>query len=459
MREILAGLRQPGALNAVEIADALQGTLRPYQHEGLSWLRLLTKLGLGACLADDMGLGKTIQVLALLLGENRDGAARPGAPSILVVPASLLGNWRDEASRFAPSLKLRFLHPAETDRQTLADIEAAPQAHLADTDLVVTTYAMLVRQSWLAEVSWRLVILDEAQAIKNPATRQSRAVRKLPGAARIALTGTPVENRLGDLWALFDFLNPGLLGSRKVFQSFVKSLQAREENPFEPLRRLVGPYILRRLKTDPAIISDLPEKTETARYCYLTRTQVKLYGQVVRTMKREMESAVDIARRGVVLRSLLRLKQVCNHPSQLLGDGEFRPRRQRQVSPSGGNLRRACRTPGEGAGLYPVPRDHRSAGRAPGGDFRAVRAGAARCDRGRAAPRPGRPVPERRRSAVLHPVAQGGRYRPESDRCVARHPLRPLVEPGGRESGHRPRLSHRPASQRAGAQVHDHRHG
>ena len=325
MREILAGLRQPGALNAVEVADTLHGTLRPYQHEGLGWLRLLTKLGLGACLADDMGLGKTIQVLALLLSENRDGASRPGAPSILVVPASLLGNWRDEASRFAPSLKLRFLHPAETDRQTLADIAAAPEAHLAETDLVVTTYAMLVRQSWLAGVSWRLVILDEAQAIKNPATRQSRAVRKLPGAARIALTGTPVENRLGDLWALFDFLNPGLLGSRKVFQSFVKSLQAREENPFEPLRRLVGPYILRRLKTDPEIIGDLPEKTETARYCNLTRTQVKLYGQVVRTMKREMESAVDIARRGVVLRSLLRLKQVCNHPSQLLGDGEFRP--------------------------------------------------------------------------------------------------------------------------------------
>ena len=325
MREILTGLRQPGALDAVEVGEALQGTLRPYQHEGLSWLRLLTRLGLGACLADDMGLGKTIQVLALLLCERRDGAQRPGAPSILVVPASLLGNWRDEAARFAPSLKLRFLHPAETDRQTLADIEAAPEANLADTDLVVTTYAMVVRQTWLAEVSWRLVILDEAQAIKNPATRQSRAVRKLPGAARIALTGTPVENRLGDLWALFDFLNPGLLGSRKVFQSFVKSLQAREENPFAPLRRLVGPYILRRLKTDREIISDLPEKTETARYCYLTRAQVKLYGQVVRTMKREMESAVDIARRGVVLRSLLRLKQVCNHPSQLSGDGEYRP--------------------------------------------------------------------------------------------------------------------------------------
>ena len=325
MREILAGLRQPGALDAVEIADALHGTLRPYQHDGLSWLRFLTRLGLGACLADDMGLGKTIQVLALLLGERREQAEPPGAPSILVVPASLLGNWRDEAVRFAPSLKLRLLHPAETDRQTLADIEAAPEAHLADTDLVVTTYAMLVRQSWLAEVSWRLVILDEAQAIKNPATRQSRAVRKLPAAARIALTGTPVENRLSDLWALFDFLNPGLLGSLKVFRSFVKDLQAREENPFAPLRRLVGPYILRRLKTDREIISDLPEKTETARYCHLTRLQVKLYGQVVRTMQRDMESTVDIARRGVVLRSLLRLKQVCNHPSQLAGDGEYRP--------------------------------------------------------------------------------------------------------------------------------------
>ena len=325
MREILAGLRQPGALDAVTIGDALHGTLRAYQHEGLSWLRFLTKLGLGACLADDMGLGKTIQVLALLLCESRDGTQRPGAPSILVVPASLLGNWRSEAARFAPSLKLCFLHPAETDRQSLADIAAAPEARLVDTDLVVTTYAMLVRQTWLAEVSWRLVILDEAQAVKNPATRQSRAARKLPADARIAMTGTPVENRLGDLWALFDFLNPGLLGSRTVFQSFVKSLQAREENPFAPLRRLVGPYILRRLKTDRAIISDLPEKTETACYCHLTRAQVKLYGQVVRNMKREMESAVDIARRGVVLRSLLRLKQVCNHPSQLSGDGEYRP--------------------------------------------------------------------------------------------------------------------------------------
>ena len=325
MREILSGLRQPHALAAVEVGDALHGTLRPYQREGLSWLRFLTTLGLGACLADDMGLGKTLQVLALLLCARDEGTGGQGVPSLLVVPASLLGNWRGEAARFAPSLKLCFLHPAETDRHTLSDIAAAPARRLADADLVVTTYAMLVRQTWLSNVSWRLVILDEAQAVKNPSTRQSRAVRQLSAHARIALTGTPVENRLGDLWALFDFLNPGLLGSLKVFQSFVKRLQEREENPFAPLRRLVGPYILRRLKTDRSIIADLPEKTETACYCHLTRPQVKLYGQVVQTMKRDMESAEDIARRGVVLRSLLRLKQVCNHPSQLSGDGEYRP--------------------------------------------------------------------------------------------------------------------------------------
>ncbi len=327
MREILAGLRQPGTLEAEEVGGALEGTLRPYQREGLSWLRFLTKLGLGACLADDMGLGKTVQVLALLLCERQDGAGGPRAPSLLVVPASLLGNWRNEAARFAPSLTLCFLHPAETDRQTLAEIADAPEARLRDADLVVTTYAMLVRQAWLAEVSWRLVILDEAQAVKNPSTRQSRSVRKLSAHARIALTGTPVENRLGDLWALFDFLNPGLLGSSSVFRSFVKRLQAREDNPFAPLRRLVGPYILRRLKSDKGIIGDLPEKTETLRYCHLTRSQAKLYEQVVRAMERDLEAQSEggIARRGAVLRALLLLKQVCNHPSQLRGDGDYRP--------------------------------------------------------------------------------------------------------------------------------------
>jgi SNF2 family DNA or RNA helicase len=285
----------------------------------------VTQLGLGACLADDMGLGKTIQVLALLLRLRHAASAHQQAPSLLIIPASLLGNWRSEAARFAPSLKLVFLHPAETDQHTLAHIAASPRTHLADADLVITTYAMLHRQPWLADQVWRLVILDEAQAIKNPATRQSKATRNLSAQARIALTGTPVENRLGDLWSLFDFLNPGLLGSATVFQAFVKSLQAREQQQFAPLRQLVGPYILRRLKTDRSIIAELPEKTETPRYCHLTRPQIKLYEHTVRGMESALASVDGMARRGLVLQSLLRLKQICNHPSQLSGDGEYKP--------------------------------------------------------------------------------------------------------------------------------------
>ena len=324
MRRLLAGMRQPDALDPVDVGGALRATLRPYQRDGVAWLRLLTTLGLGACLADDMGLGKTIQVLALLLC-RRGGDGSRADPSLLVIPASLLGNWRREAERFAPSLELRFLHPAETARETLAEIATAPARHLGGVDLAVTTYAMLHRQPWLADVRWRLVILDEAQAVKNAATRQSRAVRALPAGSRIALTGTPVENRLGDLWALFDFLNPGLLGSRDVFNAFVKKLQEREDQPFAPLRRLVAPYILRRLKTDRRIIADLPDKTEMTRDCHLTRKQVALYQRIVQTMRRDLEESEGIARRGVVLRSLMRLKQTCNHPSQLSGDGEYRP--------------------------------------------------------------------------------------------------------------------------------------
>ena len=324
MRRLLAGMRQPGALDPADVGGALQAALRPYQRDGVAWLRLLTTLGLGACLADDMGLGKTIQVLALLTCGRGAGGARP-APSLLVVPASLLGNWRREAERFAPSLVLRFLHPAETDRETLAKVAAAPARRLAEADLAVTTYAMLHRQPWLTAVQWRLVILDEAQAVKNPATRQSRAVRALPARARVALTGTPVENRLGDLWALFDFLNPGLLGSRDVFDRFVKALQERDRQPFAPLRRLIAPYVLRRLKTDRRIIDDLPDKTETTCDCHLTRKQVALYQRVVGTMQRDLDRTDGIARRGVVLRALMRLKQTCNHPSQLSGDGDYRP--------------------------------------------------------------------------------------------------------------------------------------
>jgi len=323
LREILSGLREPANLDPVKIGNQLKAQLRPYQQRGLAWLRFLAELGLGACLADDMGLGKTIQVLALLLYNQQNKSKKKTKPSLLIVPASLLSNWRKEAKRFTPSLNLTFLHPAETERKKLEKITQNPDKTLAQSDLLITTYSMLTRQPWLVDIDWQLVILDEAQAIKNPSTRQSKAAKKLSARSRIILTGTPVENRLGDLWSLFDFLNPGLLGSANVFKKFVKGLQDREDNQFAPLRQLVGPYILRRLKTDRKIITDLPDKIETPCYCKLSKQQVKLYEQTVKALKSTLKNADGIARRGMVLQSLMRLKQICNHPSQLTGDGDY----------------------------------------------------------------------------------------------------------------------------------------
>jgi len=321
--DILSGLREPANLDSIKIGKPLKTQLRPYQQRGLAWLRFLAELGLGACLADDMGLGKTIQVLALLLYNQQNKTMKKTKPSLLIVPASLLSNWRKEAERFTPSLNLTFLHPAETDRKKLEKITKNPDKALAQSDLLVTTYSMLTRQPWLGDIDWQLVILDEAQAIKNPSTRQSKAAKKLSARSRIVLTGTPVENRLGDLWSLFDFLNPGLLGSANVFKKFVKSLQDREHNQFAPLRQLVQPYILRRLKTDRKIITDLPDKIETPCYCKLSKQQVKLYEQTVKALRATLKDADGIARRGMVLQSLMRLKQICNHPSQLTGDGDY----------------------------------------------------------------------------------------------------------------------------------------
>ena len=325
LAETLAALRRPDGLARIDPGKSLQGTLRPYQLAGVQWLYLLTQLRLGACLADDMGLGKTIQVLSLLLVlKNEAGDKRK--PSLLVAPASLLANWASEIARFAPSLKARVAHPsaAPAEKLNAEDVDNPADADmLADVDLVITSYGFLARSPRLGAAPWRLVVLDEAQAIKNPAAKQTKMVKQLRADTRIVLTGTPIENRLGDLWSIFDFINPGLLGSPKQFSSFVKGLADRPHSSYGPLRELVRPYILRRLKTDRSVIADLPDKTEVKAFCALSRRQAALYQQAVEELARRLEDVDGIQRRGMVLAFLVRLKQICNHPSQWLGDGAW----------------------------------------------------------------------------------------------------------------------------------------
>lgn len=321
--DVLSGLRNPDGLACGRLIKDFHGTLRHYQEIGRDWLWFLSNLGLGACLADDMGLGKTVQVLALLLALKENTSS--GKASLLVLPASLLANWKAEMKRFAPTLQACFVHPSETDAASLAAMGKKPGKALEKIDVVLTTYGMLLRQKWLLDVPWRLVILDEAQAIKNPSSRQTRTVKQLKADARIALTGTPVENRLSDLWSLFDFLCPGLLGSAAKFKQFVKGLEGREHDRYAPLRNLVRPYVLRRLKTDKCIIEDLPDKTEMKAFCGLSKKQAAMYAKAVNELALALESLDGMKRRGLVLAYLMRLKQICNHPSQLLGDGGYEP--------------------------------------------------------------------------------------------------------------------------------------
>mgnify|MGYP001544668950 CR=1 FL=1 len=311
----LQGLRSPEA----EAPPAgLRATLRPYQAAGVRWLGFVTGLGLGGCLADDMGLGKTVQVLGLLLKLREAGARKP---SLLVVPTSLIANWTAEREKFAPDLRIHVAHPSAEGGTAVPRAEA-----LSACDAVITSYGMLSRLEWLAKQEWGMVILDEAQAIKNAGSKQARAVKELRAGARVAMTGTPIENRLGDLWSLFDFLNPGLLGGAKAFERYVKGLAREEQASYAPLRALVGPYILRRLKTDRRIIADLPEKTEVQAWCGLSVKQAALYQEAVKALKRELENADGVQRRGIILASLMRFKQICNHPSHWLGDGMWAAR-------------------------------------------------------------------------------------------------------------------------------------
>ncbi|MDR1969574.1 MAG: DEAD/DEAH box helicase [Burkholderiaceae bacterium] len=378
LRDTLAQLRAPdGTRKDADPAPELQAQLRLYQRQGVQWLWWLYRLGLGGCLADDMGLGKTLQVLALFslvkrhagqqppsgfstapqgmeqkgpngcatspasapltgiplasgcvpfLGEGETSLGEPSQeevspPHLLVVPASLIGNWQAEAQRFAPHLRWLIAHPSALPSKQLADFDTQ---ELRGVDIVITSYGTLTRLPWLTETPWSLVVLDEAQAIKNPGAQQTRKVKALKSRARFALTGTPIENRLGDLWSLFDFVCPGLLGSAAAFNRYSKRLAAGESQGYGPLRQLVQPYLLRRLKSDKRVIADLPDKIEMPAFCVLSKAQARLYQQAVGELTQILYKEADgIQRRGAVLAFLMRFKQICNHPSQWLGDNVY----------------------------------------------------------------------------------------------------------------------------------------
>lgn len=314
----LAPLAGEAKVEELPAPSSLQATLRPYQLRGFSWMVYLRERGLGACLADDMGLGKTIQLLSLLLHERK---TRGPGPTLLICPTSVLGNWQREAQRFAPELSVSLYH--------------GPDRELKACDLVLTSYALVARDAEvLAKVPWRGVVLDEAQNIKNPETRQARAVRSLPAEFRVALTGTPVENRLTELWSIMDFLNPGLLGNLTAFRrDFAVPIERLgRSDRMRQLKQRVQPFLLRRMKSDPAIAPDLPDKQESRTYCPLTREQATLYQAAVNSLMAEIESSEGIERRGLVLSMLLRLKQICNHPALYVADGSPLPGRSGKLS-------------------------------------------------------------------------------------------------------------------------------
>jgi non-specific serine/threonine protein kinase len=317
--------------------DGFAGELRPYQERGLAWLSFLGELGLGACLADDMGLGKTAQLLALLVDERApsaltpNGRRRSGAsgtarrttqrrlgPTVVLCPMSLVGNWQRETARFAPKLAVYVHHGP--DRLTDKDFTK----HAGKVDLVLSTYGLATRDAeLLAGVRWRRLVLDEAQQIKNSAARTTQSVRSIPAERRIAMTGTPVENRLSELWSIMEFLNPGILGSERRFRErFADPIErGGDDEVATRLRQVTGPFILRRLKTDRTIIADLPEKLEMKEFCPLTREQATLYQAVVDDMLARIDAAEGMERRGLVLATMMKLKQVCNHPAHFLADG------------------------------------------------------------------------------------------------------------------------------------------
>ena len=328
LREMKETLINPTALQKVDIAPSLNATLRLYQKDGYQWLYQMSKLGFGACLADDMGLGKTVQMIAFL----EYSRVNTGGQALLILPASLIGNWQKEIERFAPEMPYQILHKS--------DLKSSETIQIKENKfLYITTYGMALRLEELKDIKWDYLILDEAQAIKNPGTKQTRAIKQIPAKMRIAMTGTPIENRLSDLWSLFDFLNQGLLGTTKEFTDFTKGLTNNAVG-YSKLRKMIQPFILRRLKTDKKIISDLPDKLEMNAYTTLSKKQIALYKQLIEQIKEKLTDSEGIERKGLILSSIMKFKQICNHPDQYLGREEYKPEHSGKFE----KLREICET-------------------------------------------------------------------------------------------------------------------
>jgi SNF2 family DNA or RNA helicase len=335
IEKILKSLANPGSLEEIRPPHEFQGTLRPYQLRGVSWLEYLRRIGLGACLADDMGLGKTVEVIAFLLRERESERDKNNSseshlpPALLICPMSVAGNWQKELERFAPSLRV-LLHHGQNRNIGPGFLQEAK-----GNDVVITTYALAQRdEEHLSAIDWSHVILDEAQNIKNQAARQTQSIKRLPSGQKIALTGTPVENRLSELWSIMDFLNPGYLGS---FQSFRKNFvlpieKYKNKSSSEVLRTIIQPFVLRRVKTDSTVIRDLPEKMEMRVNYNLTAEQASLYAAVVEEMLSRIESLEGMERRGQILAALTKLKQICNHPALFLQDASALEERSGKLS-------------------------------------------------------------------------------------------------------------------------------
>ncbi|MDM8517518.1 DEAD/DEAH box helicase [Desulfobacterales bacterium HSG16] len=336
LESVMAKLLNPAKISSKKPGKGFKAELRPYQKKGIDWLWFLHTLRFGACLADDMGLGKTVQLLGFLNALKSSKAKASKKASLLIIPASLIANWMSEIKKFSPSLKYYAAHP---DVHRPKGVKAKSRKELDAIDLVITTYALVQKYEWVQDYSWQYVILDEAQAIKNPGTKQTRASKKLKAQNRIIMTGTPIENRFTDLWSLFDFLNPGLLGTSREFGKFMKKIST-DSSGYSRLRKIISPYILRRLKTDKNVISDLPDKVEMKTYATLSKKQVILYKKLVDDIEESIDEFDGIQRKGLILASLMKFKQICNHTDQFLGTGSFTEKNSGKFA----RLREICET-------------------------------------------------------------------------------------------------------------------